>query len=400
MHDKSLEKIGKDWGNRRSSFFKEGDESGSSDDEDEDEFDQVEAAENAAHEAQEALLMKRQMLKNVSSADYDLGSSDEEDDKKSKKKKGKSAKKNKAASGASELEQQQLERVAAQAPELLSLLSDFKSNLATLESHIVPVLSKVKEGQLPTENGLSYLEAKYQAMLNYCLNIAFYLYLRAKGESVQNHPVIAELVRVRTLLEKLKPLDAKLKTQIDEIVASVSSSSHGKSAKAKPDINGLVADDDDEEEEEEGSEVSDEDEDEDEQAQSGGKGKAYKAPKHMLVSSTFDEDERADARQQKRQAQRVRKLKNNALLRELTAEFSDRPAEEPSIGASMADAKNRKLLAERTRYEEENFVRLQESKKEKAERIRREREAEYGMRNSLNELEDFGDLEGDRKSVV
>lgn len=402
--DKDLERISKDWGNKRSAFFKEGEESESED------SDEEAAAQDAEEEEAEARRIKKQLLQNLTQDDLELGSSDEEDGKKKRKKKSK----RKSTAGR---DSAKLERVAAQAPELLGLLAEFKSNLETLSKHVAPVLGKARQSELPTENGLSYLETKFQAMLTYCINIAFYLYMRSKGENVRDHPVIAELVRVRTVLEKLKPLDAKLKGQIDELIAAGNNNKaaatnglNGKKGAAKSNSVGGARPNIDDLMEDSGSEMDDQDslDDDDDsdiesesdeertskKASAKASNKVYKAPKHMVVSNSFQEDERAEARNAKRQAQRVKKLKNSELLRDLTSEFSDRPMEEPSVGSTHADLKNRKVAAERTRYEEENFVRLQESKKEKTERIRREREAEYGLRNSLNELEDFGDLEG------
>ena len=93
---------------------------------------------------------------------------------------------------------------------------------------------------LPTDQGQSYLEAKYQAMLTYCINIAFYLLLKARGISVKDHPVIKELVKVRTVLEKLKPLDMKLKHQIDLILNSADNTGVSTVTSAKPNINNLM----------------------------------------------------------------------------------------------------------------------------------------------------------------
>lgn len=36
--------------------------------------------------------------------------------------------------------------------------------------------------------------------------------------NVKGHPVVEQLVRIRTLLEKLRPLDAKLKYQIEKLL--------------------------------------------------------------------------------------------------------------------------------------------------------------------------------------
>lgn len=52
--------------------------------------------------------------------------------------------------------------------------------------------------------------------------------LKSQGKSIKDHPVIDQLVRIRTVMEKLKPLDAKLKHQIDKLlkIAVVGSVEH------------------------------------------------------------------------------------------------------------------------------------------------------------------------------
>lgn len=59
-----------------------------------------------------------------------------------------------------------------------------------------PLLEEVRSGHLATSDGLSYLEAKHLLLLNYCINITFYLMMKAEGRSVKDHPVIARLVQV------------------------------------------------------------------------------------------------------------------------------------------------------------------------------------------------------------
>lgn len=89
----------------------------------------------------------------------------------------------------------------------------------------------MKEGQLGTDKGVSFLEVKFRIplffslidfcidlLLNYCLNICFYLLLKADGKSVKDHPVIDQIVRVRAIMDKLKPLDQKLKYQVDKLL--------------------------------------------------------------------------------------------------------------------------------------------------------------------------------------
>lgn len=42
--------------------------------------------------------------------------------------------------------------------------------------------------------------------------------LKAEGKTVKDHPVIDQLVRIRTILEKMKPIEAKLKHQIEQLL--------------------------------------------------------------------------------------------------------------------------------------------------------------------------------------
>ena len=59
---------------------------------------------------------------------------------------------------------------------------------------------QVREGQLATAEGVSYLEAKHLLLLHYCTSIVFYLLLKAEGRPVRDHPVIARLVEIRAYL--------------------------------------------------------------------------------------------------------------------------------------------------------------------------------------------------------
>ena len=55
-------------------------------------------------------------------------------------------------------------------------------------------------------------------LLSYCTNLSFYLLLKAEGRSVKSHPVIKNLVMLRTMLEKLRPLEKKLSYQINKLL--------------------------------------------------------------------------------------------------------------------------------------------------------------------------------------
>lgn len=77
------------------------------------------------------------------------------------------------------------------------------------------------------------MDVKFQLMLNYCTNVAFYLLLKAEGRRVTDHPVILQLVKTRTLLEKLRPLDKKLAYQINKMLKLSSAIGEGDDAVAE-----------------------------------------------------------------------------------------------------------------------------------------------------------------------
>ena len=79
---------------------------------------------------------------------------------------------------------------------------------------------QVREGQLATAEGVSYLEAKYLLLLHYCIHLVFYVLLKAEGRSVRDHPVIARLVEIRAFLERARPIDKRLRYQMDKLLAA------------------------------------------------------------------------------------------------------------------------------------------------------------------------------------
>lgn len=53
---------------------------------------------------------------------------------------------------------------------------------------------------------------------SYCVNIGFYLLLKARQTSVRDHPVIERLLQYKKLLTELEPLDERLKPEIEELL--------------------------------------------------------------------------------------------------------------------------------------------------------------------------------------
>ncbi len=69
-------------------------------------------------------------------------------------------------------------------------------------------------------------------LCSYCTQIGFYLMLKAKRLSVQNHPVIKRLVQFRSLLHQLETSGDGLKAEIDGLLARI----HAKETIAEQDF--------------------------------------------------------------------------------------------------------------------------------------------------------------------
>jgi hypothetical protein len=66
-------------------------------------------------------------------------------------------------------------------------------------------------------------------MLSYLLHISFYLVLKSSGAPVKDHPVVQQLVKLRIFMEKVKPIDQKLKSQINRLLKLASEGIEGTS---------------------------------------------------------------------------------------------------------------------------------------------------------------------------
>ncbi|XP_035698017.1 something about silencing protein 10-like [Branchiostoma floridae] len=110
---------------------------------------------------------------------------------------------------------QRMELLKKEAPELQELMDDFKEKLQEVIDRLHPLLKMVRSGIIPPGKGATYVETKFQLYLNYCVNISFYLVLKAgHTPNVRSHPVINRLVQYRNLINELEPLDQKLEPEV------------------------------------------------------------------------------------------------------------------------------------------------------------------------------------------
>eukprot|EP01100_Stratorugosa_tubuloviscum_P015790 TRINITY_DN944_c0_g2_i1.p1 TRINITY_DN944_c0_g2~~TRINITY_DN944_c0_g2_i1.p1 ORF type:complete len:633 (-),score=289.87 TRINITY_DN944_c0_g2_i1:120-2018(-) len=262
-----------------------------------------------------------------------------------------------------------IEIILKDAPELLELVKEFSNNAQEIKSEIMPTLEKINSKQLTTSKGISFIELKFHLMLQYLINLNFYFLLKSEGKSVNDHPVVNSLIKLRVMLDKIRPLDAKLKHQFDKIIQTAvqpveidsklknsSKNQQVDALKFKPKPQLLTEND----YEEDGT---------------------YIAPK--IMPSNFDDDGG------KKKADRtLKRASNSAMAAFLRDEYGDAP-EELEISGSARTKVNKKVseFEEKEKYEEENFVRLSTTKKDKLEMRRKSQ-----IINEFDELENLVDI--------
>ncbi|KAI3637454.1 hypothetical protein MIR68_004103 [Amoeboaphelidium protococcarum] len=290
--------------------------------------------------------------------------------------------------------------VEQERPELMAMLQEFTGKCKQLnENQAALLVAKTSlnsdgEDRLETNEGLSLLEVKNHLLMNYLLNLSFYLYMRLEGARLDQpdnkaHPVIERLVEVRLYLEKLKPLEAKLKYQIDKLInASLQapyvqklkvagdalgdnvSASSADPLKFKPEIGNFAGVDSDDNSGDDGS------------GSDAGE-KVYKAPKIAPVH--YDDTGKKGAGKDGQK----KNIPGQSIMKDLLNELSELPEEVHDAG-NLLEANNElkedKKWQERVKAEEEMMMRLTTTKKDKKD-VRQQNK----LVDELAELDQFGD---------
>ncbi|KAJ2245196.1 hypothetical protein GGI13_005927, partial [Coemansia sp. RSA 455] len=253
---------------------------------------------------------------------------------------------------------------------------------------------RVDEGELATGNGISFLEVKHHTMLSYITNLTYLSLLKLHGRQIEGHEVVSHLIEDRTVLEKMKPLEQRLKYQIDKLMrgavissdaaprpmaattddpeaksvvddsaklaaAMLSDDTLANPSAFKPNPGSLAAD------------VREEDEMAIEEG-------LYRAPKQMPVH--YEEEGNTVAKRERAEQRMMDRAARSRLVRDLMTEYDDRPEMSSASGnpsTVIKDSRMERLAEDRTRYEEDNFTRLTMGRKEKR-----------GLRTKLAGLDD------------
>lgn len=252
-------------------------------------------------------------------------------------------------------------------PQALKLFKEMNMNVQQVLQLVDNMLLRVKSGEISTDKGLSFLEMKYQMLLSYLINLTYIVLRKCSGEKIESDPSIDRLVEIRTVLEKIRPIDSKLKYQIDKLVKTAvvgTSEDDPQSYHANPD--NLVS-------KIEGSDVDSSNESENgDTKEKNEKSNIYVPPK--LAAVHFDESISRSESEKKNKERAKKQFLNSSVMRELREEYSEAPLE-MSTGNHVKHSIS-KYEQEKTEYEENYLTRLPVTK---AEKNRRKKLTTVGM---------------------
>ncbi|RIA85714.1 Sas10/Utp3/C1D family-domain-containing protein [Glomus cerebriforme] len=272
------------------------------------------------------------------------------------------------------------EKKTSEISEFIKLINELKLKIKEVKGQLASISKRIKNNEIKTNQGVSLLEIKYHTLLEYITSLTFIIYMKLNGQSIQNHPVIENLIELRIVLEKLKPLEQKLKYQIDKLIratvinddddvkltnTSGNSLALSDPLSFKPNPQNLVSKFDDT--------------NDDDNTNTG----VYKAPK--LVPVHFEEDGGVKSKREKEESRSLSRASKSRLIKDLINEYDDRPEESTIIGSTQNN--DNVELEERLNYEEENFIRLNLSKKDlKKFKKSRRLEDEFENLNDFNSI--------------
>ncbi|XP_041669549.1 neuroguidin [Cheilinus undulatus] len=264
---------------------------------------------------------------------------------------------------------------------VVQLVKSLTEQVASVTIHIRELLTKVKNGTFKTSKGLSFLDLRYHLLLFYLQDLTHLISIKTDGGKIKDSEALNRLVTVRTVLEKMRPLDHKLKYQIDKLVrtAITGSLAENDPLQLRPNPENLI------------SKLS-ESEESDGEAESKTKKKAdpssgrkYVPPK---IAAVHYDGDMTEADRKKAQAERQRRAAlRSSVIQELRQQYSDAPEEIRDRRDFQSERESREEL-HRKNYEESMMVRLNTPNHQKNARKR----GMMSMSGQLSSITHFSDI--------
>merc|ERR1719462_334699 len=245
----------------------------------------------------------------------------------------------------------------------------------------------MKEDPDRLSRGIDFLDIKNGLLAEYNTNLAYLVMKKTRGELIEGDKVVERLCYLRTMLEKIRPIEHKLKFQIDKYVNLAETGQvrpdDPTRFKANP---GMLSS--------KLGEGEDESDDEDDEEGEGVKkaGQKYVAPKN--VPKHFEEDKSKEELQAEQTAKKKKSALSHSMMKELKSQMFDTP-EEISHEADTRKQKYIQEEKEKAMYEEDMFTRLPVSKAEKQARRQMNTSGNLGRSLTSFGISNFDGEEGE-----
>uniref|UniRef100_A0A1A7XCB9 Neuroguidin, EIF4E binding protein n=1 Tax=Iconisemion striatum TaxID=60296 RepID=A0A1A7XCB9_9TELE len=268
-------------------------------------------------------------------------------------------------------------------PKAVELLNNLTEQVVSVTSHVRELITKVKDGTFKTSKGLSFLDLRYHLLLFYLQDLTHLIGIKTQGGKIKDSEALSRVVTIRTVLEKMRPLDHKLKYQIDKLLrtAVTGSLAENDPLQLRPNPENLVSKLGESEESED--EAGDKSANDVKAAHSSGK--KYIPPKIAPVHYDGDMTE-ADRKKVHMERQRLGALRSS-VIQELRQQYSDAPEEIRDRRDFQSERQSREEL-QRKHYEESMMVRLNVPKRQKNARKR----GTMAMSGQLSGITHFSDI--------
>jgi len=268
-------------------------------------------------------------------------------------------------------------------PKAVELLNTLTEQVASVTSHVRNLLTKVKDGAFKTSKGLSFLDLRYHLLLFYLQDLTHLISIKTEGGKIKDSEALNRVVTIRTVLEKMRPLDHKLKYQIDKLVrtAVTGSLAENDPLQLRPNPENLISKLNESEE----SEGEAENKAASEKRAAHSSGRKYVPPKIAAVHYDGDMTE-ADKKKALVERQRRAALRSS-VIQELRQQYSDAPEEIRDRQDFQTERDSREEL-HRKNYEESMMVRLNMPKRQKNSKKR----GMMSMSGQLSGITHFSDI--------
>jgi len=248
-----------------------------------------------------------------------------------------------------------------QLEEFQNLIEEVHSKSSEAKAIIDSLNKKVGNADFETKDGLSFLELKNHVMLDYMANLTYVMLRKCSGKSINGEKAIERICEDRTVLEKMKPTEKKLRYQIDKAlkIAESGQMSSNDPLNFRPNLSALKN---------EGSDDDDADSD-DESGDEAATSKTNKVGKYVPPKNVpaFDAGDKETLERNEEEQNKKRSL-SKSIMEDLRRQHSDMPDEEHSNVHDTMRAQQIAKMKERIQYEEDNFMRLPLTKKDKHKR--------------------------------